>query len=77
MENLFFAGVIMGAGVLYFLFRICVVATEIQQELKGLRFQLAETFTPEDLDKGHRGHLSKTSYLTEQILKELQKQQRP
>ena len=74
MENLLIAVIVMGGLLGFLLIRVWEVATDIKQELKGLRFQLQETFTPEEPEKGHSGHLSTTRYLVGKILQELQKE---
>ena len=64
---------VVGGLLVYFLWLISVAATDLLKELKALRFQLQETFTPEDLDKGHYGHPQATRKLVENVLRELQR----
>ena len=72
METLTGIAWVAGGLIIYFLFQISIAVTDLLKELKGLRFQLQETFTPEDLSKGHYGHPRATHQLVEKILRELQ-----
>ena len=66
-------GVVSLVGMLFYqLGKIESRLAEMLKELKGLRFQLQETFTPEDIEGGHFGHPKATHQLVHKILKELQ-----
>ena len=72
-----FTGIIVFGVVamVYILWTIYITLENLLKEVKALRFQLQETFTPDDADKGHDGHPKMTARLVGEILQMLKRRE--
>ncbi|MGZ9075850.1 MAG: hypothetical protein ACXW13_08745 [Burkholderiaceae bacterium] len=62
---------IVAAVLIVGIFKIQGLLQDILKEVKGLRFQMQETFTPDDPDGGPSGHPKAIRYLLGEILTKL------
>ena len=64
-------------AIVYILWIAYIALANILKEITALRFQLQETFTPENTDKGHDGHPKVTARLVGEILQEIKRRELP